>query len=499
MMIKKKADIWIKITLGSMLVLLVVLVSPSITAASPPSDPTQPLPFSTTSPPYCDEWHSEYPAVVQVGSTYFAYYSGYGCKWQIYYATSSDGIHFNKQGPISIDDGWATQRAFPFVLYQNGLFRLYYGGGYPYQVGYAESHDGVHFIAQPQPILPTEANEWDDVQTLRPSVVEVEEPGEDLVQKLGLTTTPAQLYLMYYNGFGDADSAVGLAYSNDGLSWQRYTGNPIITSTTGIYTSFAIREAGTTYLYYHTGTDLYLMTSKNGVDFTPYSADPVLHIGNPGTWNAGLVYGAFVRRTDAGDYVMYFNGIPGKDAPYGMVGIATSPDLIHFTQSAANPVITVGNTPANFEAHANADGSITASWHDVVSDTTSYRLSYGQQSKLYTTSIDVTSSNSFTFTPEGSGDYYLSVTALSAAQRAYPAEERVVHLPLAAAAVSTPSPRNTNSLRGIASLSVLLVALAALAETLVARQWLRQIVRRRANLGHRFNSAKWRKLPAATQ
>src|SRR5579859_6635191 len=77
MMIKKKANVWIKITLGSMLVLLVVLVSPSLAAASPLSDPTQPPPFSTTSPPYCDEWHSEYPAVVEVGSTYFAYYSGY--------------------------------------------------------------------------------------------------------------------------------------------------------------------------------------------------------------------------------------------------------------------------------------------------------------------------------------------------------------------------------------------------------------------------------------
>ena len=412
-MIKKRS--LTKIAIWSFILILVTLIAPP-TIAHPiaiahsladPSDPQDRNPTPTpSSPPYCDEWHAEYPAVIKVGSLYYAYYSGYGCKWQIYYATSSDGIHFDKQGPINIaGDDWITQRAFPFVIYQGGLFRLYYGGGYPYRISYAESRDGVNFTAQPQPIVPPEADQWDDVETVRPSIVELDQPEDALEQKLGLTGSSSPLYLMYYNGFGDNQSAIGIAYSSDGLSWQRYTGNPVVTSTTGIYTSFAIREGDTTYLYYHTGKDLYLMSSKDGIDFTPYSTDPILKHGPDGTWNAGLVYGAFVRPADDGSgYVMYFNGIPAQDAPYGMVGIATSPDLLNWTQDTTNPVITVANTPANFEAHANPDGSITASWHNLSADTTSYRLSYGVQTRTYSSTIDVSRGTSLTFTPAMTGD-----------------------------------------------------------------------------------------------
>lgn len=436
-----------RIAIWSFMLTLTLMIAPQTLAQSLPTpgdhNPTTSLPDmnSGNPPPYCDEWHAEYPAVVKVGAIYYAYYSGYGCKWQIYYATSSDGIHFDKQGAINISgDDWTTQRAFPFVLYSNGLFRLYYGGGYPYQVSYAESHDGVNFTAPPQPIVPPEANQWDDIETLRPSIVELDQPEDALEQKLGLTDAPDQLYLMYYNGFGDNQSAIGIAFSSDGLTWQRYAGNPVVTSTTGIYTSFAYKQGDTTYLYYHTGQDLYLMTSKDGLDFTSYSSDPILHHGADGAWNAGLVYGAFVRQADDGSYVMYFNGIPSQNAPYGMVGIATSPDLIHWTQNPSNPVITVANTPANFAAHANADGSITASWHDVITDSTSYRLSYGITSQTYSNTIDISDGDSFTFNPGGDGDYYLSLTANSDQQRSYPAEERIVHLPLAADAAPIADP-----------------------------------------------------------
>ncbi len=401
---------------------------------------------------YCDAIHSEYPGMVKVNGIYYAYYSGFGCTWQIYLATSSDGIHFNKQGAININDGWADQRAFPFVFYEDGLFKLYYGGNVPYQIGYATSSDGINFNAETHPVLsPESGNYWDNVELVRPSIVEVVSPKAQALQSLKLASDTSRLYMMYYNGFGTNDSAVGLAYSSDGISWTRYVGNPVVTNTNGIYTSFAITESGTTYLYYHTNNGIYLSTSADGVNFTPYSSNPILAPSTTNGWDAGLVYGPLVRRADDGSYIMYYNGIPGQNADYGMIGIATSLDLIHFTPRADNPAITVGNTPANFAAYGNPDGSISLSWHDVVTDAQSYRLEYGVASQSYTATLDVSGVESYTFTPPTPGDYFMTVIGTTNGQDGYPAAEREVNTNPLATPTLNPSPIPSSTLSPIPS------------------------------------------------
>jgi len=382
--------------------------------------------------------------MVKVGSIYYTYYSGFSCAWQIYYATSTDGIHFNKQGQINISNDWSTQRAYPFVIYEDGRFKMYYGGGYPYQIGYAESSDGVNFTALPQPVLAKGTDgDWDADQVLRPSIVETTSLNPSLRQQLDLAPTASRLYMMYYNGFGANDSAVGLAYSTDGTTWQRYSANPIVTSTTGIYTSFDLVANGTSYLYYHTQNAIYLTLSSDGIHFTPYSSDPILSPSGSDNWDAGLVYGMFVRQADDGSYMMYYNGIPAPNADYGMIGIAFSPDLIHYTPRADNPTITVGNTPANFTAVALPDGQISASWHDVVTDAQSYALDYGVASGVYTASLDVTGMEEMSFTPPESGNYYLTVIATTDGQAGHPAAERMVQARVPSTATPTVPPTAT--------------------------------------------------------
>ncbi len=388
---------------------------------------------------YCDSIHAEYPAVVKVGSLYYAYYSGFGCSWLLHYASSVDGIHFDKQGLLDLNDGWSEQQAFPFALYEDGRFKLWYGGGLPYRIGYAESVDGVHFFAQPQPVLdPGPAGSWDAGDLVRPSILKLANPAATMLQALNLPLTSTQLYLMYYNAFSSSnpdpgvgyDTAIGLAASLDGLRWQRYDQNPIITSDQEIYTCFALRVEGAYYLYYRIAGDVQLSTSIDGLHFATYAGNPVLS-RQPNTWQAEQVYGVFILPLDDGSYRMYYNGIRHLGGGWGMIGIASSTDLIHFTSRSDNPAITVGNTPANFTASANPDGTISASWHRVLADDSTYELRYGTSPGNYDQGLAVSTVESITFLPlepSPDGSYYLTLIGSKGGEPGYPAEEQMVQV-----------------------------------------------------------------------
>lgn len=68
-------------------------------------------------------------------------------KYHIKYAESKDGINWERNGMISVDfkdkDEWAISR--PCVLKENGKYLMWYSyrGKQSYQIGYAESDDGI--------------------------------------------------------------------------------------------------------------------------------------------------------------------------------------------------------------------------------------------------------------------------------------------------------------------------------------------------------------------
>ncbi len=69
-------------------------------------------------------------------------------RYNIKYTESSDGIHWNQEGIVCIDykSDNETALARPCVLYENGIYRMWYSYKNPaigYRMGYAESHDGL--------------------------------------------------------------------------------------------------------------------------------------------------------------------------------------------------------------------------------------------------------------------------------------------------------------------------------------------------------------------
>jgi predicted GH43/DUF377 family glycosyl hydrolase len=108
--------------------------------------------------------------VVNVNGVYHMYFEAWGRlhdhtleeyeTLQIGHATSQDGVHWTKDpanpviphgGPNDFDNYGAWD---PFVLYEDGKFKMWYGGGVPKGPGihfkcpwgYAESTDGYHWV-----------------------------------------------------------------------------------------------------------------------------------------------------------------------------------------------------------------------------------------------------------------------------------------------------------------------------------------------------------------
>ncbi|MBU1487047.1 hypothetical protein KKH56_03240, partial [bacterium] len=127
------------------------------------------------------EWVSQ-PSVVYDGTTFQMWYSGYdGNTLRIGYATSTDGVSWNKDAanPVldlgtsgSFDDGGVSS---PSVLYDGTVYHMWYTGydGTNMRIGYATSTDGVAWNKYAgNPVLdPGASGDWDDAGVSSPGVL----------------------------------------------------------------------------------------------------------------------------------------------------------------------------------------------------------------------------------------------------------------------------------------------------------------------------------------
>jgi predicted GH43/DUF377 family glycosyl hydrolase len=127
-------------------------------------------------------------------------------------------------------------------------------------------------------------------------------------------------YELFFSGASTADGGrpcrIGLAYSNDGLSWQ-VRPTPVLTPTAGQWDSYTaefpdvIYENGV-YKMWYTGalnTTTYKIgyaTSPDGINWTKHPT-PVLDAG-PDVWEAGGVGGSYVMPVTGG-YKMWYQGV----------------------------------------------------------------------------------------------------------------------------------------------------------------------------------------------
>jgi hypothetical protein len=106
---------------------------------------------------------------VKAGNVYHMYYEAWGRRGKAYsdsdystlqigHAISQDGIHWTKDPanpvlPHGTGNDWDRDGTWdPSVIYEDGLFKMWYGGGLDPHCdwGYATSNDGVHFVKHGQ-------------------------------------------------------------------------------------------------------------------------------------------------------------------------------------------------------------------------------------------------------------------------------------------------------------------------------------------------------------
>jgi len=168
------------------------------------------------------------PWVVDDSGTLHMWFTGFdGLRTRIGYASSTDGITWNKDSGAVVDLGDYGKFdeegvSAPTVVKIAGTFHMWYIGisGKNTGLGYATSNDGLTWTRQNNGnavFLPTGTGTFDTDSIWAPSV-----------------TFFNNVYKMYYAGYNGNMYQIGIATSVDGTHWvRRNAGNPVLVPTNG--------------------------------------------------------------------------------------------------------------------------------------------------------------------------------------------------------------------------------------------------------------------------
>ncbi len=250
-----------------------------------------------------------------VGKPYKMWYGNQS--GQIMYAESVDGFSWSPPSPTYSDNPSIGPKYHHVVVYDPARFGEPDGPYYKMwfwnlpniyginAIGYAESIDGIH---------------WENITTITqgsPKLVEGISstrwnkgsygPVEVIYNPAGSSTLDSSnplnnRYVMYYDGTNGAEERIGLAMSVDGIHWVAYDGDgdgyadPVLDcsqpweySGPRCYVGYGsiVKDNDGLHLFYSGGDrvnqGIGYAFSTNGVDWSKYSGNPLLHVSDPTT------------------------------------------------------------------------------------------------------------------------------------------------------------------------------------------------------------------------
>jgi len=264
------------------------------------------------------------PSVIRQGDAYYNLYSGFdGKAWRTGLAVSADGLVWQKEGQMLSPDphtweGSAIAANGSVIAGDRGGLLYYYQAGQPNQIGLARSTNGHSWERNGPPVLtPGPRGSWDEQGVGDPDVIRI-----------------GQRYYMFFLGMDRARrQRLGVAVSDDGITWSKLRRNPII--ELGEYGAFdenglgepAVWSAHGYYWMLYTGRDrgemrrLGLARSRNGVDWQKL---PLVMAGDQ-AWDSKVICDPTIV-VNADHVTVWFGGgdIPGPDHNIdGQIGVAT--------------------------------------------------------------------------------------------------------------------------------------------------------------------------------
>ena len=292
--------------------------------------------------------------------------------------------------PGEWDDYWIFSGD---VLFDDSTFHMWYSSwdSVNTRIGYATSPDGITWTKYAgNPVMDIGLpGSWDESGVSRPTVVYNE----------------SVYHLWYWGENTSGINRLGYATSPDGIVWTKYAGNPVMDvgplgtwDDSGILFPDVIFSDSIYQLWYagwdSTNLRIGYATSADRINWIKYAGNPVLNLGEAGSWDSAGVTSPTVVYHD-GIYYMWYTGgeemIPG--IPFlniSFPGYAFSSDGINWTKYAENPISYDPSVVSSGDAYY--DGSDYHMWFSFCEwdGECHYRIHYSTSA---TTGIDEKSNN----------------------------------------------------------------------------------------------------------
>jgi predicted GH43/DUF377 family glycosyl hydrolase len=297
-------------------------------------------------------WDKEvmYPMVVfnADSNRYEMWYCGYNgsLPLRIGFASSVDGINWTKYAgnPVLTPTAGTWDESsveLGMVLRENGQYKMWYHGrrNNIRQIGYATSPDGINWTKNTNPVLSAGSAAWEVGGVAWCSVLSNSGSYTMFYTAFEVTGTIIR---------------IGRATSLDGINWQKdATNNPVLSNGApgqwddeSVGTGLNCLKIDNTLYMWYTGwnsiglTKSGLATSTNdGVTWTKYSGNPVLNLGPVGSWDASMVETGTVL-LERSTFRMWYDAYGANVTDLWRIGIATSTLVVpvELTSFTAEPL-----------------------------------------------------------------------------------------------------------------------------------------------------------------